>query len=97
MEIAEEHVENYPWTLLVLRLTAGREYAQMVSPKQKVLFPTDLLEVWSTATINGEPMPNVPEMNRFWSAFQQALKNSTSGRQPVDEALKVAADRIAVK
>ena len=47
--------------------------------------------------INGEPMPNVPEMNRFWSAFQQALKNSTSGRQSVDEALKVAADRIAVK
>ena len=56
MEIAEEHVGNYPWTLLGLRLTAGREYAQMVSPKQKVLFPTDLLEVWSTATIDGEPM-----------------------------------------
>ncbi len=56
MEIAEEHVGNYPWTLLGLRLTAGREYAQMVSPKQKVLFPTDLLEVWSTATINDEPM-----------------------------------------
>ena len=56
MEIAEEHVENYPWTFLGLRLTAGREYAQMVSPKQKVLFPTDLLEVWSTATIDGEPM-----------------------------------------
>lgn len=56
MEIAEEHVENYPWTFLGLRLTAGREYAQMVSPKQKVLFPTDLLEVWSSATIDGEPM-----------------------------------------
>ncbi len=56
MEIAEEHVGNYPWTLLGLRLTAGREYAQMVSPKQKVLFPTDLLEVWSTATIDGEPV-----------------------------------------
>ena len=56
MEIAEEHVGNYPWTFLGLRLTAGREYAQMVSPKQKVLFPTDLLEVWSSATIDGEPM-----------------------------------------
>lgn len=56
MEIAEEHVENYPWTFLGLKLTAGREYAQMVSPKQKVLFPTDLLEVWSSATIDGEPM-----------------------------------------
>ena len=47
--------------------------------------------------INGEPMPNVPEMNRFWAAFQQALRNSTTGRQTVDEALKVAAERIAVK
>lgn len=56
MEIAEEHVGNYPWMFLGLRLTAGREYAQMVSPKQKVLFPTDLLEVWSSATIDGEPM-----------------------------------------
>ena len=56
MEITEEHLINYPWTLLGLRLTAGREYAQMVSPKQKVLFPPDLLEVWSTATIDGEPV-----------------------------------------
>ena len=56
MEIAEEHVENYPWTLLGMRLTAGKEFSQMQSPKQKIIFPTDLLEVWSTATINGEPM-----------------------------------------
>jgi hypothetical protein len=56
MEIAEEHMENYPWTLLGLRLTAGKEYAQLTTPKQKVIFPTDLLEVWSIATINGEPM-----------------------------------------
>ena len=56
MEIAEEHVENYPWTLLGFRITAGRSLSQMQSPKQKIIFPTDLLEVWSTATINGEPM-----------------------------------------
>ena len=56
MEIAEEHLVNYPWTLLGMRLTAGKEFSQLMTPKQKVLFPTDLLEVWSTATINGEPM-----------------------------------------
>lgn len=56
MEIAEGHMENYPWTLLGLRLTAGGEYAQLTTPKQKVIFPTDLLEVWSQSTINGEPM-----------------------------------------
>jgi hypothetical protein len=56
MEIAEEQLENYPWILLGLRLTAGKEYAQLTTPKQKVMFPTDLLEVWSVATVNEEPM-----------------------------------------
>ena len=26
---------------------------------------------------NGEPMPSVPEMSRFWSSFETALKNVT--------------------
>ena len=56
MEIAEEHLECYPWSLLGIRLTAGKDFARMKNPKQKVFFPTDLLEVWSQSTINGEPM-----------------------------------------
>lgn len=56
MEIAEEQLDNYPWSLLVVRLTAGKEYAKLTTPKQKILFPANLLEVWSQATINGEPM-----------------------------------------
>lgn len=56
MEICEERLENYPWSLLGVRLTAGRKSARLKTPKQKVIFPTDLLEVWSQATINGEPM-----------------------------------------
>ena len=56
IEIAEEHLECYPWSLLGVRLTAGKEYAQLTTPKQKVIFPTDLLEVWSQASINGEPL-----------------------------------------
>lgn len=56
MEIAAEHLECYPWSLLGLRLIAGKEYAQLTTPKQKVIYPSDLLEVWSQATINGEPM-----------------------------------------
>lgn len=55
-DITEEHLGNYPWTLLGFRVISGREIAQMTTPKQKVLFPPDLLEVWSNATINGEPM-----------------------------------------
>ncbi|MBR0296279.1 MAG: DUF4105 domain-containing protein [Paludibacteraceae bacterium] len=56
MEIAEEHLYDYPWTTLGLRLTTSDELKRLRSPKQKVIFPNDLLEVWSLATINGEPM-----------------------------------------
>lgn len=56
IEIVKEHLENYPWTLLGVRITAGKEYAQLTTPKQKMIFPTDLLEVWSQSTINGEPV-----------------------------------------
>ena len=42
----------------------------------------------------GDPMPSVPEMNRFWSSLQTALKNATTGRQTIEEALKTAEDRI---
>ncbi len=56
MEIAENHLVNYPWTTLGLRLTTSDEIKRLKTPKQKVIFPTDLLEVWQTATIHGEPM-----------------------------------------
>lgn len=55
-EIAEEHFECYPWTLLGMKLTMGKQLQTLQSPKQKIIFPTDLLEVWSTATIGGNPI-----------------------------------------
>lgn len=56
MEIAEEHLDCYPWTWLGIRMIARKDFAEMTEPKQKVIFPTDLLEVWSSATIDGEPL-----------------------------------------
>ena len=44
--------------------------------------------------LGGDPLPSVPEMARFWSSFQTALKNATSGRQTVEEALETARRRI---
>ena len=55
-EITKTHFSNYPWTSLLLRLLAGRSIDQLKTPKQKVVNPEDLVEVWSLATINGEPM-----------------------------------------
>ena len=56
MEITADNLSNYPWALLLVRLTSHGEYARLKTPKQKVIFPINLLEVWSLATINGEPM-----------------------------------------
>lgn len=55
-EITEVHFSNYPWTSFLLRILSGRALDQLKTPKQKVINPMDLVEVWSTATINGEPM-----------------------------------------
>ena len=43
---------------------------------------------------HGDLMPSVPEMSRFWSSFQKALKTATTDRQSVDDALNTAARRI---
>jgi len=42
----------------------------------------------------GNPMPNNPEMGKFWSSMQSALQNITHGRQGVKEGLDAAAARI---
>lgn len=44
--------------------------------------------------INGLLMPNVPEMGKFWSAMESALRNVTTGRQGYKDALNDAARRI---
>lgn len=56
VELTKEHMANYPWTALLIQLSNWRGFALITTPKQKVLFPADLLEVWSMATINGEPL-----------------------------------------
>ncbi len=45
----------------------------------------------------GEPMPNIPEMGKFWSAMASALENITNGRQAPKAALDAAAARMTTK
>ena len=46
---------------------------------------------------NGDLMPNVPEMNKFWSSVQTALKSATNGKQSVEDALNTAESRMVGK
>jgi len=43
----------------------------------------------------GEPMPNIPEMARFWTAMNAAVQGITQGREGVNEGLARAARRVA--
>jgi maltose/maltodextrin transport system substrate-binding protein len=45
----------------------------------------------------GEPIPNIPEMGRFWSAMDAALEAITNGLQSPADALNGAAARMVVK
>lgn len=54
--LAGEHLQYHPWTYLGMRIVAGRQLRALMTPKQKIIFPTDLLEVWSSATIDGTPV-----------------------------------------
>lgn len=46
---------------------------------------------------DGEPMPNNPEMGRFWSAMVSSLGNVMEARQTPKEAMDAAAARILAK
>jgi maltose/maltodextrin transport system substrate-binding protein len=45
----------------------------------------------------GEPLPNIPQIGKFWPALDAALEAVTNGRQPANEAMKGAAARMVSK
>lgn len=55
-EIFIEHYTNHPWTTLLIKVLFSKKLNKFTAPKQKILAPPDLLDVWSRATINGEPL-----------------------------------------
>jgi maltose/maltodextrin transport system substrate-binding protein len=45
----------------------------------------------------GEPLPNIPELGKFFPAMDAALEAITQGRQSPKDALDGAAARMLVK
>ena len=60
---------------------------------QQELAKDERIKVTFENAQTGEPMPSVPEMIKYWTNLESALKNVASGRQSVDEALDSAAQR----
>jgi maltose/maltodextrin transport system substrate-binding protein len=98
-DIAKEFLENH-----VLRVDGLKKIDADVplgTPANKQFFKELSANPNIKATMEnarlGEPMPNIPEMGKYWSAMASALENITNGRQGPKEALDAAAARITGK
>jgi maltose/maltodextrin transport system substrate-binding protein len=98
-DIAKEFIENH--VLRVEGLKAINADVPLGTPANKALFKELSANENIKATMEnarrGEPMPNIPEMGRFWSSMASALENVTNGRQSPKEALDAAAARMLGK
>lgn len=95
-ELANEFMENY--LLSVEGLKAVNAAVPLGVPANKEFYAelkSDPLIAGTMANAQaGTPMPNNPEMTRFWSGMEAALQNITQGRETVKEGLDRAAKRI---
>ena len=98
-DIAKEFIENYVLTLDGLK-TINAD-VPLGTPANKAFFKELSANPNIKATMEnaqlGEPMPNIPEMGKFWASMASALENITNGRQTPKEALDGAAARMAGK
>lgn len=94
--LAKEFLENYLLTQegldtlnkdTALGAVANKEFMEKLKADPRIAATYD-------NAINGLLMPNVPEMGKFWSAMEAALRNISTGREDVDSALDNAAKRI---
>ena len=95
-DLGKEFLENY--VLKIDGLKKINADVPLGTPANKAFFKELSSDPNIKATMEnvklGEPMPNIPEMGKFWSAMASALENITNGRQGPKEALDAAAARM---
>ena len=98
-DVAVEFIENH--LLTVDGLKTINNDVPLGTPASKALFAelksNPNIQATMASAQDGSPMPNNPEMGRFWSSMESALKNMTEGRQSPKEAMDAAAKRISAK
>jgi|CXWL01.1.fsa_nt_gi maltose/maltodextrin transport system substrate-binding protein len=98
-DVAVEFIENY--MLGVKGLKMINDDVPLGTPASKALYAelksNPNIQATMASAQDGAPMPNNPEMGRFWSSMASALQNMTEGRQAPKEALDAAAKRIVAK
>ena len=98
-DVAVEFIENYMLTTKGLKMI--NEDVPLGTPASRALFAElkndPKIQATMASAQDGAPMPNNPEMGRFWSSMVSALGNIMDGRQSPKEALDGAAKRITAK
>ncbi len=98
-ELAVEFIENHMLSLKGLKAINAAE--PIGAPASKAFYDElksnpNIVATMASAQ-DGAPMPNNPEMGRFWSSMVSALGNVMEGRQSPKEAMDGAARRIQGK
>ena len=98
-DIAREFIENY--LLRVDSLKTINADVALGTPANKAFYTELAADPNIRATmenaLRGEPIPNIPETGKFWTAADAALEAITQGRQSPKAALDGAAARMRVK
>jgi maltose/maltodextrin transport system substrate-binding protein len=98
-DVAVEFIENYMLSVKGLKMI--NDDVPLGTPASKALYAelksNPNIQATMASAQDGAPMPNNPEMGRFWSSMASALQNMTEGRQAPKEALDAAAKRIVAK
>jgi maltose/maltodextrin transport system substrate-binding protein len=98
-DVAKEFLENY--VMRPAGLKTINADVPLGTPANKAFFTELSSDEHIKATMEnarrGEPMPNIPEMGKFWSSMASALENITNGRQSPKDALDAAAARMTGK
>jgi len=98
-DIAREFVENHMLRVDSLKMISAD--VPLGTPANKAYFAELSGDANIRATMEnartGEPLPNIPELGRFFPAMDAALEAISQGRQTPKEALDGAAARMLVK
>ncbi len=88
-DLAVEFIENYLLTNDGLRMVNNDKPlgAVALNSFQRELDADARIAATMDNAMNGEIMPNIPQMNAFWGAAKNAIINIVDGRQTVDAAL----------